>query len=275
MYLRLNAKRENTRIQDYSFKEKESTLSARIEAHSKFSKQEINDWILEILQLGEGEKILDIGCGTGKQAIPYKKVVGNKGVVIASDISEEIINEAIIKSKSAGVEIQFMVHDANQPFDFPDNYFDVISCCFAIYYLKDLEEAVIDLWRLLKPGGRIFLAGPTPQNAKTLNDLHQKVTKKPLPYMPGISRFMSEVLSEIQKHFKKVTVEIFQNPLVFKDTESLFNYYISTGLFINSVKDEKEEQKIKEEMKIEIQKVIQASGEIIVTKEVGGILGIK
>ena len=55
-------KESKSGINEYSFKEKKSTLISRIDAHKIFSKLEINDWILKIVQLRSGEKILDVGC---------------------------------------------------------------------------------------------------------------------------------------------------------------------------------------------------------------------
>ena len=262
-------------IKNYKFEEKKSTLSSRIDAHKKYSKREINDWILEIILLKDGEKILDVGCGTGKQTIPYKKSVGTRGLVIGIDISEELINEAKEKAINEKLEIQFMIHDANNRFNFPDDFFDVISCCFAIYYVQDIEKIIIEFKRLLKSGGRLFLAGPTPENAKLLRDLHQEVSKKPLPYMPGVSRFMSEVLSHVKKNFQTVKIKIFQNPLIFEDEDSFLNYYTSTGLFLNTVKEEEERKEIKDKMNKKVQNFIQKKRNITILKEVGGILAIK
>ena len=262
-------------ITGYQFEENTSTLTARIEAHKKYAKLEINDWILDFMDLQQEEKVLDIGCGTGKQIIPYKKRVGVKGIAVGTDISEDLIKEAQKGAKDENLEIKFVVHDANNAFNFPDNSFDAISCCFAIYYLKDIEKTLMDLKRLLKPGGRIFLAGPTPENAKLLHALHKKITKKPLPYMPGVSRFMSEVLSIVQKHFQNVKVERLQNPMNFQDANSFLDYYTSTGLFINSSKDEIQKNQYKEQIKKEVEKIIRKQGSINIVKEVGGILAYK
>lgn len=266
---------KNKDISSYEFEENTSTLTARIEAHKKYAKLEINDWILEVINLQPGEKVLDIGCGTGKQIIPYKRKVGEKGIAIGTDVSEELVDEARRAAKAANLEIQFLVHDANNPFAFPDNSIDAVSCCFAIYYLKDVEKSLLEMKRMLKPGGRIFLAGPTPENAKLLHTLHKKITKKPLPYMPGVSRFMSEILSMVKKHFKRVKVDRLRNPMHFNDVDSFLDYYISTGLFINSSQDEAEKSRYKEEMKKEVHQIIQKKGSVEIMKEVGGILGFK
>ncbi|MHA1278830.1 MAG: class I SAM-dependent methyltransferase [Candidatus Helarchaeota archaeon] len=267
---------KNTSKQNnYVFKEKKSTLISRIEAHKKHSKLEINEWILKQLHLKNGEKVLDLGCGTGKQTIPFKKKVGIEGTVIGMDISEELLEEAKKKAEDANVSIQFLVHDANNQFDFEDNYFDVISCCFAIYYIDDLERIMQEFDRILKPGGRLFLAGPAPDNAATLHEFHQKVTGRPLPYMPGVSRFMYEVLPLVRKYFTHVDVEDFQNPISFSEIESFLEYYTSTGLFIKSVPDSHEKLRVIKHIEIELQKIIKEQRKFEVMKHVKGILAYK
>jgi len=262
-------------IKSYKFEENTSTLSARIKAHKKYADFEINDWILDILSLKRGERILDVGCGTGKQVIPYKKMVGEEGLVTGADMSEELVAEAQKQAEAENLEIEFVVHDANNMFNFPDESYDAISCCFTIYYIKNIEKTLLDMKRLLAPEGRIFLAGPTPENAKLLHVLHKKVTKKALPYMPGVSRFMSEILSLVQKIFRDVKVYRFQNPMKFQDTDSFLDYYTSTGLFINSSTDAAEKEQYKDRIEKEVQKIIEKEGSIEIIKEVGGILAYK
>jgi len=218
---------------------------------------------------------LDIGCGTGKQSIPYKEIVGEKGLVIANDISKEIIEKAKKNAKIEKVKIQFLVHDTNEPFEYADNYFDYISACFSIYYVKAIEKVVLELKRILKPGGRIFLVGPTPENAGLLHELHKEVTQKPLPYMPGMSRFMGEILITIQKHFKNVEKYYFKNSLIFENIDSFLEYYNSTGLFMNSSKDKDQRDYYREGMKERVRNIIEKEGKMEIVKDVGGILAFK
>lgn len=93
--------------------------------------------------------------------------------------------------------------------------------------------------------------------------------------MPGISRFMSSVLSLVQKHFRDVKVDRFQNPMKFHDTDSFLDYYTSTGLFINSSNDETQKNQYKDKIEKEVQKIIEKEGIIEIMKEVGGILAYK
>ena len=117
----------------------ETTLQKRIEIHDKYSKYEINDWILSKLKLKPGEKILDIGCGNGKQALLYAKVAGQSGEVYGIDIAQDLLDEAKSKSSTENLKINFINYDANNPLPFEDKKFDVISVAFHLLY-TDVEK---------------------------------------------------------------------------------------------------------------------------------------
>ncbi len=55
-----------------------NALAQRIASHKTFGSKDVNDWIFEHLQPAEGGSLLDLGCGTGKQAIPAAKMVGQQ-----------------------------------------------------------------------------------------------------------------------------------------------------------------------------------------------------
>lgn len=257
------------------YKEPVASLAVRIDAHKKYSKHEINDWILEQIGIKDGEKVFDVGCGMGKQTIAFAKKAGPHGLVIGCDISQEMIEEAKRVAERAGVNATFINHDATRSFKFESDFFDVISCCFTIYYIANVESTILEFKRILRRGGRVFLAGPTPNNASSLRKLHGKVTNKPLPYTPGIARFRSEVLPIVKKHFRSVRTDIFRNALTFCTIDSFVKYYTSTLLFQKSSEKQEKQSEHLRSMKKEIGDIILRERKFEVLKEVLGILGIK
>ena len=252
----------------------ETTLQQRIEIHEKYSKFEINDWINKKINLHPGETVLDIGCGNGKQAIMYAGVVGKTGKVIGIDISKDLLEEAKTLAGQAHLDITYLNHDANNPLPFENGKFDVISCCFSIYYYLDIDKTLNEMRRVLKNEGRIFIAGPTVKNAHEMLSLYAKVTGKKIPQIRE-ERIRDEIIPKIRKTFSNVHVDCFRNPIEFPDSETFLRYFTST-LLVQECKDNPDEMSQKlSVIEKETDKVIREMGKFIVTKEVYGITGFK
>lgn len=252
----------------------ETTLQRRIEIHDKYSKYEINNWIAEKIQLNKGEKVLDIGCGNGKQAIMYAKSVGPSGKVYGMDIAQDLLDEAKKNCADEGLDISFINHNANDPLPFENNFFDVVSCCFSIYYYSDIGKTLNEIMRVVKMGGRIFIAGPTVDNAHQMLSVYAKVMGKKIPQVRE-ERMRDEIVPLIKNTFKDVSVQVFENPIEFPDADT-FLYYFSSTLLLKESSENPEDMKRKiESIKSEIEKIIIAKGSFTVTKYVYGISGYK
>jgi len=107
--------------------------------------------------LKDAKLILDVGCGSGM----VTKDIANltKGKVIGVDGSQDMIDVAtkVLKSKK-NVELQ--VNDA-QNLDFDENTFDIVTCNLLLMWVKNPQEVVNEMARVVKPGG-IVLASLEP-----------------------------------------------------------------------------------------------------------------
>jgi ubiquinone/menaquinone biosynthesis C-methylase UbiE len=103
-------------------------------------------------------KILDIGCGSGRTAIPLSQ---NGFDVIGVDITPEMINSAKKISSSKNLNIDYRVGDATN-LEFPDNYFN--GAIFAnngwvqIPGKENREKALTEIYRTIKPGSYFILS---------------------------------------------------------------------------------------------------------------------
>ena len=101
--------------------------------------------LLKWLQPTKGEKICDIGCGTGDLS---QKILESGAVVTGIDNSPLMIEEASRKYP----DIVFQVQDVkNLPCK---NEFDAIFSNAALHWVKESEMAIFSIWRSLRPGGR-------------------------------------------------------------------------------------------------------------------------
>ncbi|MBN1348885.1 class I SAM-dependent methyltransferase [candidate division KSB1 bacterium] len=108
--------------------------------------------VLQRMELYRGLKILDVGCGTGVLLYAIAKLIGTcelHGI----DVNENAIRRA---QKRASAKIEFRVADAAR-LPFTNDYFDYTICSNAFYYFKNKNRALIEINRVLKPGGRALI----------------------------------------------------------------------------------------------------------------------
>lgn len=113
-----------------------------------------------------GEKVLDVGCGTGGVTIPARARVGEAGAASGIDPSPEMISVARKKARKAGLDIDFRV-GVIESLPYPDATFDVVTSSLMMHHLPyDVQvKGVAEIYRVLKPGGRLLIADAmTPKN---------------------------------------------------------------------------------------------------------------
>jgi ubiquinone/menaquinone biosynthesis C-methylase UbiE len=105
-----------------------------------------------------GQRVLDVGCGTGYFARLLGHAVGPEGLVVGVDASPEMISYA---SRRAGraTNCQFQVGTA-ESLSFPAEHFDVVVSSLFMHHLpEDLQvTALREMRRVLRPGGTLLVA---------------------------------------------------------------------------------------------------------------------
>ena len=118
--------------------------------------QAVRERLTELAAPAPGEKVLDVGCGTGTLALALKSSV-ETGEVHGIDASPEMIEVAEEKAAKAGSDIDFRVALV-EAIPFPDATFDLVTSSLMLHHLPDdLERTGLDeIRRVLKPGGRFM-----------------------------------------------------------------------------------------------------------------------
>ncbi|SMO37371.1 class I SAM-dependent methyltransferase [Fodinibius sediminis] len=101
-----------------------------------------------------GETILDVSCGTGLVTIPLAKIVHPGGEVTGIDISEGMLGEAQSRAEGKGIQNVHFKHMDAAVLTLPDDSFDAVICSLGLMYYPNPAEAVGEMLRVLKPGGR-------------------------------------------------------------------------------------------------------------------------
>jgi ubiquinone/menaquinone biosynthesis C-methylase UbiE len=108
--------------------------------------------------LQSGEAVLDVGCGTGTQALVAKERVGGTGHVCGIDPSRSLLSAARRKAKRAGLHIDFQPGGIEH-IPTPSQSFDVVLSTFMMHHVPDhlKYQGLTEIARILKRGGRLLI----------------------------------------------------------------------------------------------------------------------
>ena len=264
----------------FDYRETSQDLLQRIDIHQKYGGRNIDDWMLGLLPLKAGQRILDAACGAGKQCFLYYDHLEGSADITGADVSTELLNKAREKAAQTGARIMFSEMDFNKAFPFETDEFDLVSCCFGIYYATDIPFTISEMHRAIKPGGTLFTTGPMPTNKMVFYDIIKAATSKPIPPMPGSSRYSTEILSTVKDKFAKVDLHIFENPLTFNEVEPFIDYTRASlsedrKLWGDFFKDADDFSATMEKITHEAMRRLKQDGQLVMTKVVGGILATR
>ncbi|MBZ0301757.1 MAG: methyltransferase domain-containing protein [Anaerolineae bacterium] len=113
---------------------------------------------VSLAKIQPGEKVLDVGCGTGTLAVLAKQGDGRTAELHGIDAAPEMIERARQKAKTAHVEVDFQPGLA-EDIRFEDDAFDLVMNSFMMHHLTPelREKALAEIYRVLKPGGRLLI----------------------------------------------------------------------------------------------------------------------
>ena len=134
----------------------------------------VQDQLVNLLQIGSGDRVLDLATGTGEVAL---RAARNGAAVSAIDIAGPMISKARANAEQAGVEIAFEEGDVEY-LPYEDACFDVLVSNFGLIFAPDHANVASELARVVCAGGRLGFTAWKP-NPK-LGELYRRFTEEPI-----------------------------------------------------------------------------------------------
>lgn len=161
--------------------------------------QPMGDAIVDHLNPRNGEVVLDVAAGTGEPGLTIAARLRG-GRVVVTDLADDMLAIARENAARRGIRnIETRTCDVSE-LPFADNYFDAISCRFGFMFFPDMTMAAAEMYRVLKPGGKIAAAvwgGPEKNFWVTaiMGAINRKLELPPPPSgAPGMFRCAKEGL---------------------------------------------------------------------------------
>ena len=113
-------------------------------------------YTVAVANLKTGDKVLDIAGGTGDLARAFARKVGDSGLVLLTDINEEMLRTGRDRLLDEGLALPTTVCDAEK-LPYKSGSFDLVSVAFGLRNMTHKDLALAEMCRVLRPGGRLLV----------------------------------------------------------------------------------------------------------------------
>lgn len=111
----------------------------------------------EILAPESGERMLEVGVGTGYYSLHVARWLEPGGALDVLDIQQEMLDQTVRRAHESGISNIVPVRGDARELPYPDNCFDAAYLNFVLGEIPDGDAALRELRRILKPGGRLVV----------------------------------------------------------------------------------------------------------------------
>lgn len=255
--------------------ENASNLRARIKIHELFStnKEGWMQWFFKQLKLQDNIKILELGCGDAALWNKNFKKIPETWDITLTDFSKGMLKDA---KKSLGYNkdrFKFKIVDA-QSIPFENESFNVVIANHMLYHVDNIDKALDEIKRVLKPKGTFFSSTVGKNHMKEIREIISKfniynLTSKSWESTDSFQ--LENGLDVISNYFKEVYTKRYEDNLMVTDPVYILDYIFSMPGNNKISLSSKDLKNIYDYLENEIRK----KGNIYITKDTGYFKSIK
>ena len=251
-----------------------SNLDARAALHRQFSTAKIDwmVWVFDRLQLTPSSRVLECGCGPGWLWRSNVDRIPSDCHITLTDLSPGMVAEA--EAALANTPHHFSFQPANiEALPFADDAFDVVVANHMLYHVPDLNQALVEIRRVLKGNGRFFAATNGNRHMKEISEFGQAIFPGEISALKDTrlkrddSWFLSFRLENggelLYPYFSRVDLRAYDDGLRVTEVQPLIAYIMST------VNIEKATEDIVLKLTNYLEQKLAVDGAIYISKESG------
>ncbi len=248
-----------------------SNLEARAAIHQRFSTNPYGwfRWVFDtLLTLPEDARILELGCGNGLLWKENANRIPAGWQITLSDLSSGMLDAAWRNLVVTGRAFQFKEIDA-QSIPYADETFDALIANHMLYHIPDRPQAIAEMKRVLKPGGRLFATTVGGNHMKEMMDWYRQAHIGRTWESMANPFILENGLEQLTPFFSEVRLSRYEDNLQVTELEPIMAY-IRSGIRVAELSEEELVN-----LKQHLEKELQEKGMIFIAKDSGLFEAIK
>ena len=252
--------------QQYS-NDKNLSIRMRLHANHSTNKQGFGEWLWEQYEFYDGCRILELGCGNGAQWENKIDSLPDNCKIILSDFSAGMV-DTVRKKYSKHNAFSFEQVDILD-IPFAENSFDVVIANHMLYHVPNLDKALSEVKRVLKPKGKFYSTtigsgGMMPY----LHNVIKQFDKETMAFSQQFSFTLQNGYEILSKYFLEVAKSEYHDSLAITVTQDLIDWIVSTDNVDFS-------EQLIEDLYKHFESIRQTEGTINIPKEAGLFVSLK